>query len=126
MLHPRDPVGVKIARPRPWQFALKHGFDRIVAAFVLLLALPVLAAAAVAIWLSLGRPIFFRQVRIGRDGRPFEMLKFRSMRPLEPVTTSFKVRTIRPVSRAARSPVTVLVRGVKAWALIFKAWRAGQ
>ena len=41
-----------------------------------------LAATAVAILFSLGRPIFFRQVRVGRDGRPFEMLKFRSM--LEP------------------------------------------
>ena len=65
-----------------WQFATKHGFDRVVAACVLLLALPVLAVVACAVLVSLGRPVFFRQVRIGRGGRPFEMLKFRSMRPI--------------------------------------------
>jgi lipopolysaccharide/colanic/teichoic acid biosynthesis glycosyltransferase len=43
--------------------------------------LPVTAAAGVGILLTLGRPVFFRQVRVGRDGRTFEMLKFRTMRP---------------------------------------------
>ncbi len=36
---------------------------------------------AVAVCISLGRPIFFRQRRVGRDGHAFDMLKFRSMRP---------------------------------------------
>jgi lipopolysaccharide/colanic/teichoic acid biosynthesis glycosyltransferase len=36
-------------------------------------------AAAVAIRVSMGRPVLFRQVRVGRDGRRFELLKFRSM-----------------------------------------------
>jgi exopolysaccharide biosynthesis polyprenyl glycosylphosphotransferase len=68
------------ANPRGWQFAVKYACDRLAAALALLLVLPVMAAAAAAIWFSLGRPLFFRQVRVGRDGRPFEMLKFRSMR----------------------------------------------
>jgi exopolysaccharide biosynthesis polyprenyl glycosylphosphotransferase len=68
------------ANPRGWQFAVKYAVDRVAAALALLLVLPILGAAAVAIWISLGRPLFFRQVRVGRDGRPFEMLKFRSMR----------------------------------------------
>jgi exopolysaccharide biosynthesis polyprenyl glycosylphosphotransferase len=68
------------ANPRGWQFAVKYAFDRLAAALALLLVLPIMAGAAVAIWISLGRPLFFRQVRVGRDGRPFEMLKFRSMR----------------------------------------------
>jgi lipopolysaccharide/colanic/teichoic acid biosynthesis glycosyltransferase len=41
----------------------------------------VLAVCSLAVLVSLGRPIFFRQTRIGRDGREFGMLKFRSMRP---------------------------------------------
>jgi len=48
-------------------------------AMVLLLS-PVLIAAALAIWLMDGRPIFFRGSRVGQDGRLFKMLKFRSMR----------------------------------------------
>jgi len=71
------------ANPRGRRFAVKHAFDRVAAALGLLLALPVMAAAAAATWISLGRPLLFRQVRVGRDGRPFDVLKFRSMRQLE-------------------------------------------
>jgi lipopolysaccharide/colanic/teichoic acid biosynthesis glycosyltransferase len=39
--------------------------------------------AAIGVYFSLGKPVFFRQLRVGRDGRPFEVLKFRSMRPVE-------------------------------------------
>ncbi len=38
--------------------------------------------AALAVLFTLGRPLFFRQVRVGRDGRTFGMLKFRTMRPI--------------------------------------------
>src|SRR5215210_615400 len=73
--------------PKGWQFAVKYTVDRIVAGTLLLLALPVLAVLALATLVSVGRPIFFRQPRVGLDGREFEMLKFRSMRaprrPLE-------------------------------------------
>jgi exopolysaccharide biosynthesis polyprenyl glycosylphosphotransferase len=73
-------VSAHPANPRGWQFGVKYAIDRVAAALALLVVLPVIAGAAVAIWLSLGRPIFFRQVRVGRDGRAFDMLKFRSMR----------------------------------------------
>ncbi len=73
-------ISAQIADPKGVQFALKHAADRVLAAFMLLLLLPVLLAASVGVWLSLGRPIVFRQTRVGRDGRTFEMLKFRSMR----------------------------------------------
>ena len=70
--------------PQGWQFAVKYALDRVVAAALLLLAAPVLLAAAAAVYLSLGRPILFRQTRIGRDGRAFDVLKFRTMREGEP------------------------------------------
>lgn len=41
---------------------------------------PVLALAAIAIWMDDKRPILFRQTRIGRDGIPFQLIKFRTMR----------------------------------------------
>jgi exopolysaccharide biosynthesis polyprenyl glycosylphosphotransferase len=72
------------SNPKGWQFAVKYTLDRVIAFFIVLVLAPVLLAVAVAVWISLGRPIFFRQLRVGRDGRPFEMLKFRSMRPLDP------------------------------------------
>jgi exopolysaccharide biosynthesis polyprenyl glycosylphosphotransferase len=67
--------------PRSWQFAVKHAVDRVVAAFLLFLAAPAMLLAAAAVLATMGRPVLFRQARAGRDGRVFEMLKFRSMRP---------------------------------------------
>jgi exopolysaccharide biosynthesis polyprenyl glycosylphosphotransferase len=72
--------------PKGWQFAVKYVVDRLVAGVILIVTLPVFAALALGTWVSVGRPIFFRQPRFGRDGREFEMLKFRSMRAsAEPV-----------------------------------------
>lgn len=59
---------------------MKRLFDLIAAALLLLaLSLPLLILALLQLAL-LGRPIFFRQTRAGRDGAPFQILKFRSMR----------------------------------------------
>jgi lipopolysaccharide/colanic/teichoic acid biosynthesis glycosyltransferase len=46
----------------------------------LLITLPVMLLTALLIWLESGRPILYRQQRIGAFGRSFELLKFRSMR----------------------------------------------
>jgi exopolysaccharide biosynthesis polyprenyl glycosylphosphotransferase len=67
--------------PRSWQFAIKYAADRLVALLLLVIVSPVLLAASLAVAASMGRPIFFRQKRAGLDGRVFEILKFRSMRP---------------------------------------------
>jgi exopolysaccharide biosynthesis polyprenyl glycosylphosphotransferase len=59
--------------------AMKRMVDLLVSAFVLLLLSPVLALIALAILLDSGRPVLFRQRRAGQEGRPFTMLKFRTM-----------------------------------------------
>jgi exopolysaccharide biosynthesis polyprenyl glycosylphosphotransferase len=59
----------------------KETTDRLAAAFAVLLILPVLLAIAVAVRVTSPGPVFFRQERVGRDGQPFLMLKFRSMVP---------------------------------------------
>jgi exopolysaccharide biosynthesis polyprenyl glycosylphosphotransferase len=66
--------------PRGVQFAIKYAADRIFAAVLLLLAAPLMVVAALSVLATLGRPVFFRQRRVGRDGREFAMLKFRTMR----------------------------------------------
>ncbi|TFL14136.1 sugar transferase [Pusillimonas caeni] len=58
----------------------KRVFDIIASALALLLLAPVLAGAALLVALKMGRPVFFRQQRPGLDGKPFTMLKFRTMR----------------------------------------------
>jgi exopolysaccharide biosynthesis polyprenyl glycosylphosphotransferase len=74
-------LSARPSNPKGIQFAIKYAVDRLVAAFFVLITLPLTIPVAVAILLTLGRPLFYRQVRVGRDGRTFEMLKFRSMRP---------------------------------------------
>lgn len=53
--------------------------DLLVASLLLLLMLPLLAACALAVRLSGRGPVLFRHARIGRDGREFQCLKFRTM-----------------------------------------------
>jgi exopolysaccharide biosynthesis polyprenyl glycosylphosphotransferase len=72
-------VGIRSVDPQGWQFAVKHLLDRVLAAIALLLLAPLLALTALAIKLGSPGPVLFRQRRVGRDGRAFDMLKFRSM-----------------------------------------------
>ena len=58
---------------------IKRLFDIIAAILGLLLLAPVIAVVTFQIRCKLGSPILFRQVRPGRDGKPFEMIKFRTM-----------------------------------------------
>ena len=59
---------------------IKRSFDFVVAALGLLLLLPLLAVVAGVVRVGLGSPVLFRQVRPGMGGRPFTVLKFRTMR----------------------------------------------
>jgi len=58
---------------------VKAIFDRLSAGLALVLLSPLLAAIAVWIWFDNGRPALIAQERAGRGGRPFRMLKFRTM-----------------------------------------------
>ncbi|MBJ7472439.1 MAG: sugar transferase [Solirubrobacteraceae bacterium] len=74
-------LALRQTNPRGWQFLVKHGSDRLFAAALLLLLSPLLACIALAVRLSSPGSVLYRQERVGRDGRAFKLLKFRSMRP---------------------------------------------
>jgi exopolysaccharide biosynthesis polyprenyl glycosylphosphotransferase len=71
-MRPIDPKGL--------QFLIKYAIDRVVAAIAVILISPILISLAAAVLITSGRPIFFRQRRIGLDGQEFDMLKFRTMK----------------------------------------------
>ena len=62
-----------------WSLLVKRGFDLLVAAAAIIVASPLMLAIAITIWLEDRGPILYRQVRMGLDGKPFEIFKFRSM-----------------------------------------------
>ncbi|KGI67304.1 sugar transferase [Mycolicibacterium rufum] len=78
--------------PKGWQFALKHTMDRTFASVGLLLISPLFLTLMLLVRLSSPGPIFFGQDRIGRDGKVFQCLKFRSMRPADPAAEAFQVK----------------------------------
>ena len=65
---------------RPEARFTKRVMDVVLGSLILVLASPIMAWAALAILLESGRPILFRQERVGFNGRVFKILKFRSMR----------------------------------------------
>lgn len=79
--------------------------DITVAGSALILLSPLLAALALVVAATMGRPVLFRQVRIGLNGRPFTILKFRSM------------RAGRSVEETDAARLTAVGRGLRALSL---------
>ncbi|MGH9440956.1 MAG: sugar transferase, partial [Thermoanaerobaculia bacterium] len=63
----------------PMLIAVKRGFDLAIGALLFLLTLPIQVLAAIAIRVSTSGEVLFRQTRCGLNGRPFRLLKFRTM-----------------------------------------------
>src|SRR5258708_15145518 len=85
----------------PLSTRMKRPFDVIGAIGGLMFFAPVMAAIAAAILLTDGRPLLFRQTRLGRGRRPFTILKFRTMRNQE-VTAIGGVLPPTPPRRVAQ------------------------
>lgn len=73
-----DPVGA-CARMIQHRQTAKRAFDVCVASLAIMLAIPILVVVAFCIWCVTGKPILFRQRRPGLRGKPFTILKFRTM-----------------------------------------------
>ena len=66
-------LSLRPTNPRSWEFAIKHVLDRALALLALIAAAPAMAAIAIGIRLTSPGPILFRQRRVGRDGRVFDL-----------------------------------------------------
>src|SRR5438876_2627180 len=77
----REQPLIELSAPslKGWQLVLKRAVDLSGAAISLLIASPLMALLALTVKLDSPGPVFFRQERIGRGGRPFRIVKFRTM-----------------------------------------------
>jgi sugar transferase (PEP-CTERM system associated) len=80
LMHPSWLIFSKGFRCDFFRLASKRGFDVAVSLTMLALTLPVSLLTGALIWLEDRGPVFYRQQRMGQNGRPFTILKFRSMR----------------------------------------------
>ena len=83
--------------------AIKRSFDLVIGSGILLVAAIPMAIISIAILVGSGRPVLFKQRRIGREGRPFEIYKFRTM-----VTDAEERR--EEVMKESSDPLTVNVK----------------
>jgi exopolysaccharide biosynthesis polyprenyl glycosylphosphotransferase len=72
-------TGFQLARTSPYHY-LKRVFDIVASATALVICSPLFILAPLLIWAEDGAPVLFRQERVGRDGKRFILLKFRTMR----------------------------------------------
>ena len=104
---------LELAQPHlsPWDTCMKRAFDLCISSTVLLVTSPLLLLVAVGVKLSSPGPVFFRQIRIGRNADPFMVTKFRSMttaaddRPSEPAVESDLSDPDRPLHEVRHKEV---------------------
>ena len=69
--------GFRVSR---WTRFMKRTIDLTLSVTMAIVCFPLMVLTAIAIWLESGRPVLYRQERVGENGRPFTLCKFRSMR----------------------------------------------
>lgn len=69
----------QVLEARRGQLAAKRAMDVVLSGAALLVLWPLLLAIALAVKLDSPGPVFYRQVRVGKDGKPFRIFKFRTM-----------------------------------------------
>ena len=97
---------VRIRRPafRALSWRVKRLLDVAVSSVALILLAPLLAVCAAAVRWETGPGVLFRQERVGLDGRPFEILKFRSLKPVDEreSSTNWNIKDDQRLGRVGR------------------------
>ena len=107
---PEELAGIPLARlrrsaHRSAAWPVKRALDILFAAVAVVVVSPLFGAIALAVRLTSSGPIFFRQRRIGENGRPIQILKFRSMRVNDDSDTTWNVARdgrLTPIGRLLR------------------------
>ena len=89
-----------------WRRAAKRAIDVVGSAAGLVALAPLLGGVSAAIAVTMGRPVLFRHVRPGLRGRPFTLLKFRTLRPARPgerMDPATDERRVTPLGRLLRA-----------------------
>jgi lipopolysaccharide/colanic/teichoic acid biosynthesis glycosyltransferase len=73
---------------------IKSSLDRFVGLLLAVLTLPVVLVLAGYVWIRIGRPILYREDRVGRQGQIFKMIRFRTMRFAESAEEDFESRIL--------------------------------
>jgi len=99
-------TGFQLARTSPYHY-LKRVFDVLASATALVICSPLFILVPLFIWMGDGTPVFFRQERVGRDGKRFILFKFRTMRcrgdqPYEDIYTRERDPRVTRVGRWLR------------------------
>jgi exopolysaccharide biosynthesis polyprenyl glycosylphosphotransferase len=87
---------------------IKRVFDIVVSVVASIVLIPLLIAGALAVRIEVGPGVIFRQARVGRDGKQFQLLKFRTIRPtveseIQPTWCEVNDSLVGPVGRFLRS-----------------------
>ena len=87
------------------QIGIKRMLDIMGAASLIIILSPVLIVTAAIVRYAIGKPVFFRQNRPGRDGKPFELVKFRTMREARDSEGNLVAdkESLTPLGRSLRS-----------------------
>jgi putative colanic acid biosynthesis UDP-glucose lipid carrier transferase len=96
LIVPRSPRAIQ-----PASQVAKRCFDLVFSLAGLILFAPLMLVAALAVFIDSGRPIIYKQVRVGRDGREFDIYKFRSM-PSDAEAKTGPVWTVAGDNRCTR------------------------
>lgn len=73
-------IEIKTEIMPPWQQSVKRLIDIVFSLLVMIIGMPVFLTIGLTVWLTSKGPVFYRQERIGWHGKPFKIIKFRSMR----------------------------------------------
>jgi len=104
-----------------WGLVLKRTTDIFLASLFILLLSPVFFLTALAIVIDSGFPVFYRQIRLGKGNKPFNMFKFRSMRigaHSEKSTLTEQNESSGPLFKIRNDPrVTLSGRFIRRWSI---------